>query len=61
MVFLKKLDRVFAFPTISFFSDLCLFIVSIFTIDWIQSNIKKGLSVSDLSEDDIFYRKMANF
>jgi hypothetical protein len=32
MIFLKKLDRVFAFPTIGFFSDLVLFVTSVFTI-----------------------------
>jgi len=61
LIFLKKLDRVFAFPTIGFFSDLILFVISIFTIDWIQNNIRKGLSEANVDGEDLFYRKLANF
>jgi len=61
MIFLKKLDRVFTFPTIGFFSDLLLFGTSIMTIDWIMKNIRRGLNYSDLDEEEIFYRKIANY
>lgn len=61
MVFLKKLERVFAFPTIGFFSDLILFLISIFTIDWIGNNIFSGLGGAEPGSDGLFYLRMANF
>ena len=61
MIFLKKLDRVFAFPTISFFSDLILFVCSIITINWILNNINKDLADPLLTEQELYFRKLANF
>jgi len=61
MVFLKKLDRKFEFPTLSFFSDCVLFVASIINIDWIRKNISKDLDHTGLSEEEIFFRKVANF
>lgn len=34
-IFLSKTNRTFQFPTVSFFSDLILMLVSIYQIDWI--------------------------
>lgn len=36
LIFLRKLDRTYPFPTISFFTDLTLFIISIFSINWMR-------------------------
>jgi len=60
---LKKLDRVFAFPTLGFFSDLILFITSVITIEWVRNNVNYGLHLIDEADDpdSFFFRKLANF
>lgn len=42
-IFLRKIGRSFQFPTVSFFSDFILMVVSIFQIDWIVKNINKSI------------------
>ena len=51
MIFLRKLDRVYPFPTIGFFTDLILFVLSVYTINWIQKNIRKGIDDTNREEE----------
>lgn len=50
LIFLRKLDRTFPFPTISFFTDLTLFVVSIFSINWMRVNIFHNVEVEGIPE-----------
>lgn len=59
-VFLRKLDRKFPFPTISLFTDLILFIVSLYTGFWIQYKIQTNIEIEGISEKEKFYRILAN-
>ena len=45
IIFLKKLDRTYTFPTIGFFSDLTLFVVSAYTLWYIQTEIMLDINV----------------
>lgn len=60
-MFLKKIGRVYTFPTISFFTDLTLFITSSFSIQWINNNITANVDVQGIDEEETFFRKMDNF
>lgn len=61
MVFLRKIKRVYTFPTIGLFSDLTLLIVSTYLILWINNNIMKNVNVPDISEDEKYFRILDNF
>jgi len=61
IIFLKKIGRVYTFPTISLFTDLLLFITSCITINWIGENITKNVYVDGISEEEVYFRKIHNF
>ena len=46
LVFLKKINRTYEFPTISFFTDLILMVTSIFKFQWIVTNINFDIDPS---------------
>lgn len=50
MIFLKKIGRSFNFPTVGFFTDLILFLVSIFNIQWIIVSVDKDVNWPGLTE-----------
>lgn len=54
-IFLRKIGRSFQFPTVSFFSDFILMVVSIFQIDWIVKNINKSIGggMSEITVQEI--------
>jgi len=60
IIFLKKIGRVYTFPTVSFFTDLTLFITSALTINWITHNITHDTKGKELSEEEIYFRKLNN-
>ena len=61
MVFLRKIDRTYTFPTVSLFTDLTLFIVSIISIIWINNSITKNVNVPGISADEKYFRMIDNF
>jgi len=61
MLFLKKIGRKFAFPTIGIMSNLVLFATSVFMIYWITTKVTSNVTYEGISEDELFYRKLANF
>jgi len=48
------------FPTISFFTDFILLVLSIITIYWIFNNINTGVNDAGLTSEEVNYREMAN-
>ena len=60
-VFLKKVGRSYTFPTIGFFTDLILFITSIFTMQFITEKLCKDIGVEGISEEELYFRKLNNF
>jgi hypothetical protein len=61
MLFLKKIGRKFAFPTIGIMSNLVLFATSVFMIYWITTKVTSNVTYEGISEEELFYRKLANF
>jgi hypothetical protein len=61
MLFLKKIGRKFAFPTIGIMSNLVLFATSVFMIYWITTKVTSNVHFDGITEDELFYRKLANF
>jgi hypothetical protein len=61
MLFLKKIGRKFAFPTIGILSNLVLFAASIFMIYWIGTNVTSNVWFEGIDEEELFFRKLANF
>jgi hypothetical protein len=61
MLFLKKIGRKFAFPTIGIMSNLILFATSVFMIYWITTKVTANVHFDGITENELFYRKIANF
>lgn len=61
IVFLRKIERTYTFPTVSLFTDLTLFIVSIISIVWINNNITKNVNGVDITDDEKYFRMLDNF
>lgn len=60
MIFLRKINRTFNFPTISFFTDFLLFLMSILIIKWIATDILADVSVEGISNTEMQYRILIN-
>ena len=60
MIFLKKIGRLYNFPTVGFFTDLTLFVVSIININWIVMKIDQNVNVPGLTEEEKTFRIMNN-
>jgi len=54
MLFLKKIGRKFAFPTIGIMSNLVLFATSIFMIYWTTTKVRSNVSYEGISEEELF-------
>jgi len=59
-IFLRKIGRTYNFPTISFFTDLLLMIISIFTIQWVFTSVNRGVFVEGITTEEKHLRKVAN-
>ena len=56
------MDRFFIYPTLQQFTDLVLFLSSIFILNWYETEIKRGLSTEPKLDDTEFrMRIIANF
>jgi len=51
-IFLKKTERTYAFPTISLFTDILLFIVSIVNIIWVYYEITWNTHHANLTPEE---------
>jgi hypothetical protein len=60
IVFLRKIDRTYTFPTVSLFTDLTLFVTSIIAIIWIDNSITKNVNVPDITEEEKYFRILDN-
>lgn len=61
MIFLKRIGRKFAFPTIGIMSNCILFGTSIFMIYWTTTKVTSNVHYPGISEEELFQRKLANF
>jgi len=59
-VFLKKIERTYAFPTVSLFTDILLFIVSVVNIIWVYYEITWNTHHDYLSDEEQLLREVAN-
>jgi hypothetical protein len=60
IIFLRKIERTYTFPTVSLFTDSILFVTSIIAILWINNNIKKNVVTPDISDDEKYFRILDN-
>ena len=61
IIFLKKIERTYTFPTVALFTDMILFATSIICIFWIDNSITKNVKVNDISDDEKYFRILDNF
>jgi hypothetical protein len=54
MLFLKKIGRKFAFPTIGIMSNLVLFGTSIFMIYWTTTKVRSNVTYEGIKEEELF-------
>jgi hypothetical protein len=54
MLFLKKIGRKFAFPTIGIMSNLVLFGTSIFMIYWTTTKVRSNVTYEGIEEEELF-------
>ena len=52
MVFLNKIERAYTFPTISLFTDIILFMVSVVNIYWVYYKITWNTHHAYLTDEE---------
>ena len=60
MVFLNKIERAYTFPTISLFTDIILFMVSVVNIYWVYYKITWNTHHAYLTDEEQLLREVAN-
>jgi hypothetical protein len=59
-MFLKKIERTYAFPTVSLFTDILLFVVSVVNIIWVYYEITWNTHHDNLTDEEALLREVAN-
>jgi|TARA_B110000285_G_scaffold234126_1_gene310008 hypothetical protein len=60
IIFLRKIERTYTFPTVSLFTDLTLFVTSVIAIIWINNSITKNVNIAGITEDEKYFRMLDN-
>lgn len=61
MIFLRKLNRVYVFPSLGIFTDAILFIFSIVTMQWITDKVQVNVNIEGVGEVENLQRMFSNF
>ena len=59
IIFLTKLGRIYAFPTISIFTDVVLFGTSLYNIYWTYTGVLNNL-IPEITQEELVYRELGN-
>lgn len=60
IVFLQKIRRTYTFPTISFFTDFIMIVMSAINISWTVETIQRNVNIAGVSEAENGQRIIAN-